>query len=64
MGFPSDALVKNLPANAGNTRDAVSGRSPEVGNGNPFYYMCLEKLHEQRSLADCSLWSLKRVRYD
>ena len=27
MGFPSDALVKNLPANAGNTRDAVSGRS-------------------------------------
>ena len=31
--------VKNLPANAGDTRDEglipESGRSPEVGNGNP-----------------------------
>ena len=36
MGFPGGALVKNLPANAGNTRDAESGWSPEVGNGNPF----------------------------
>ena len=39
-------VVKNLPANAGDTRDAGSvprsGRSPEVGNGNPFQYSCLE----------------------
>ena len=32
-------LVKNLPAIAGDTRDTgsipASGRSPEVGNGNP-----------------------------
>ena len=32
-------MVKNLPANAGDSRDAVSipesGQSPGVGNGNP-----------------------------
>ena len=35
-------MVKNLPADAGDTRDACSiprlGRSLEVGNGNPFQY--------------------------
>ena len=39
-------VVKNLLANAGDTRDMGSvprlGRSPEVGNGNPFQYSCLE----------------------
>ena len=59
MGFPAGALVKNLPASAGNTRDAGSGSPPEAGNGNPFYYTCLEELHGQRSLADYSLWSFK-----
>ena len=38
-------MVKNLPANAGDTRDANSipgpGRSPGEGNGNPFQYSCL-----------------------
>ena len=38
-------VVKNLPANAGDRRDAGlipgSGRSGE-GNGNPFQYSCLE----------------------
>ena len=30
MGFPDGAVVKNLPANAGNTRDtgSVLGKSP------------------------------------
>ena len=41
-----DAVVKNLPANAGDTRDTglipALGRSPGVGNGNPFQYACLE----------------------
>ena len=36
-------MVKNLPSNA---RDAGSipgsGRSPEIGNGNPPQYSCLE----------------------
>ena len=40
-----DAVVKNLPANAGDTRDTglipALGRSPGVGNGNPFQYACL-----------------------
>ena len=39
-------MVKNLPANAGDVRDAGlipgSGRSPGEGNGNPFQYSCLE----------------------
>ena len=39
-------VVKSPPANAGNARDAglipESGRTPGVGNGNPFQYSCLK----------------------
>ena len=39
-------VVKNPPANAGDTRDAGlilgSGRSPGGGHGNPLQYFCLE----------------------
>ena len=39
-------MVKNLPANAGDTRDADSipgsGRSPGGGKGNPLQYSCLK----------------------
>ena len=39
-------MVKNLPANAGDIRDAGlfpgSGRSPEGGHGNPLHCSCLE----------------------
>ena len=39
-------MVKNLPANAGDTGDVglipVLGRSPGGGNGNPLQYFCLE----------------------
>ena len=39
-------VVKNLPANAGDTRDVGSvlrsGKSPGGGNGNPLQYSCLE----------------------
>ena len=39
------SVVKNLPANAGDTRDVglipESGRSPGVGNGNLFQYSFL-----------------------
>ena len=39
-------MVKNLPANAGDGRDAGlipgSGRSPGGGHGNPLGYACLE----------------------
>ena len=39
-------VVRNPPANAGDTRDTGSipgsGRSPGGGNGNPPQYSCLE----------------------
>ena len=39
-GLPRGPVVKNLPVNAGEARDAGlipgSGRSPEGGHGNPF----------------------------
>ena len=46
-GAPQVALVvKNPPANAGDTRDAGSipelGTSPGRGHGNPLQYSCLE----------------------
>ena len=45
-GFPAGAVVKNLPANAGDPRDLSSipgsGRSPGVGGSNPLQYSCLE----------------------
>ena len=44
-------VVKNLPANAGDVRDAVSipglGRSPGGGHGNPLQYSCLENPVDQ-----------------
>ena len=45
-GFPGGLVIKNLPANAGDTEDVGSipglGRSPGGGNGNPLQYSCLE----------------------
>ena len=45
-------VVKNAPANAGDTRDTVSipglGRSLGVGNGNPLQYSCLENPMDRR----------------
>ena len=42
------AVVKNLPASAGDAKDMGSiprlGRSPGVGNGNPCHYSCLGKI--------------------
>ena len=39
-------MIKNLPANAGDTRDTGLipgfGRSPGGGHGNPLQYSCLE----------------------
>ena len=39
-------MVKNLPANAGDTRNTGLipglGRFPRVGNDNPLQYSCLE----------------------
>ena len=53
MGFPSGTVLKNLPANAGGTRDTglISGlgRSPEERNGNPLQYSCLENPMDRRA---------------
>ena len=54
--LPGGSVVKNLPANAGNTGSIPgSERSPEDGNGNPLQYSCLGKSHGQRTLAGYSL---------
>ena len=43
--FPGGAVVKKLPAKAGDTRDAGSVLGlrifPRIGNGNPLQYSCL-----------------------
>ena len=59
-------MVKNLPAKAGDKRDAGSipglGRSPGGGHGNPLQCSCLEKeSHGQRSLAGCSPCGLRET---
>ena len=44
-------VVKNLPGNAGDGKDAGStpglGRFPGVGNGNPLHYSCLGNLMDR-----------------
>ena len=53
-------MVKNPACQAGDARDAGLipglGRSPGVGNTNPFRYSFLEIPHGQRSLVIHSLW--------
>ena len=55
-------MVKNPPANAGDTGDAGSipgsGRSPGKGNGNPCQYSSLEKSmnRESHGLVGSSPW--------
>ena len=47
-------VVKNLPANAGDGRDAgsipESGRFPGGGHGNPLQYSCLENPMDRGAL--------------
>ena len=47
------SVVKNSPANAQDSRDSGllsgSGKSPEVGNGNPLQYSCLENPMDRRA---------------
>ena len=51
MGFPGGTVIKNLPANEGDSTDTSSipglGRSSRVGNGNPFQHSCLENSMER-----------------
>ena len=54
QGSPAGAAVKNLPANAGVTRDMgsipESGRSPREGNGNLLQYSYLEIFMDRGTL--------------
>ena len=47
LSLPDGAVLKNLPANTGDTRDVGStpgsGRLPGGGNGNPLQYSCLDR---------------------
>ena len=46
LSVPGGAVVKNLPASAGDATDTGSipgsGRCPGGGTGNPLQYSCLE----------------------
>ena len=65
--FPDGTVVKNLPANARDTRDLDlipgSGRSPRVGNGNPLQYSCLENPMD-RGARRATVHGSQRVRHD
>ena len=56
-------MIKNLPANAGDARDAVSvpgsGRSPEEGNGKSTPVFLPGKFYWQRNLVGYSPWGHK-----
>ena len=47
-GFPGGSVVKNLPANAGDTGSTSGlGGSPGGGHGNPLQYSCVENSTER-----------------
>ena len=66
--MPGGAVVKNLPANAGDTRDAGSVLGlrifPRIGNGNPLQYSAWEILWTEKSLAGYSPWGSQRAGHD
>ena len=61
-------MLKNLPANAGDIRDAGSipglGRFPGGGHGNPLQYSCLENpwTEEHGGLQSIGLKSRTRLK--
>ena len=61
-------VVKNLPVNARDLRDAGSilglERSPGGGHGNPLQHSCLENPQGQRSLVGYSPRGSQRVGHD
>ena len=62
--FPGRLVVKNPPANAGDTGSIPgSGSFSGKGDGNPLQYSCLENPID-RSLVGYSPWDCKRVEHD
>ena len=68
MGFSGNSVVKNLPANVGDTSLMPGlGRSPGEGNGNSLQYSCLGNPRDRGTWwfhGTTNPWSCKRVRYD
>ena len=65
--YPDGAVVRNLPANTGDTRDAglipESGRTTGVGNGNPLQYSFLGNSMD-RGAWQATVHEVARVRHD
>ena len=62
-GFPGGAVLKNLPADAGDAGLIPSlGRSPGGGNGNLLQYSCLErpKTEKPSGLQSMGSWSIRQ----
>ena len=63
IGFLSGSVVKNPPANAGDTGDACSvpgsGRYPGRGNGDPLQYFFLENPMDRRAWRATVQWVAK-----
>ena len=62
LDFPDGLVSKESACNAGDL-GLMPGleRSPGGGHGNPLQYACLEKPHEQRSLAGYKPWGCKEL---
>ena len=62
-GSPGDTVVKNPPANAGDTTDVCSipgsGRCSKERHGNPIQYSCLEKSMNRGAWWATVSWSHK-----
>ena len=59
-------VVKNMSANAGNTRDCLipgSGRSPGGGHGKAFQYSCLENPMD-RGTSWATVYRVTKIGYD
>ena len=58
-------MIKNLPANVGDIRDAGSvaelGRSPERGHGSLLQYSCLENPLDRGTWLGASPYGCKEV---
>ena len=62
LHFPSDSVVKNPPAHAGDTGSIPgSGRFPGGGNGNPFQYSCLKNAMDRGAWQAASPWGHKEL---
>ena len=61
-------VVKNLPANVGDTGDVGSipgsGRFPGEGNGKPLQYSCLRNLMDRGASQNIQAMRLQRVEHD